>query len=714
MGCSAIFNTGSVIPKRFCAIVAFVMLLSHVALVVGSALSHSPVNGEVAHLCAGASHVLFGRYDLFRVNPPLVRTVAALPIVFASPTFDWEYYDVNPLERREFLVEQDFVRANAKRLPGLIAAARCACIPFTLLGGIVCYSWAGRLYGDAAGLTALFLWCFSPWILGHASLMTPDAHAAAIGLAAGYSFWQWLRTPRWLAALVAGLLLGLAELCKLTLLIFYPSWLLLWLLYRLRDWGTMEWRDWMRECCMGTVIVLVSLYVINSGYLFEGSFKRLSDFRFQTRALTGASTLSEVPAGNGNRFRGTWVGWIPVPLPDNYVQGIDTQRLDFERVSASYLRGEWADHGWWYYYVYALLIKTPVGMLLLVLLAFGMTVGDIWRTLAVHTWPRGLGQPLSSSRVPMAAWRPQSHSWCDEMALMAPGLAILILVSSQTGFSAHSRYVLPALPFLFVWTSKAARVFGRRNVEAVAQKSHVHERLSSGFRGARGTWTFVSWRGGARMLREDWVGRCRRPVLGALVVVALVWSVCSTFAVYPHSISYFNELAAMPVPADAWYAAPTIGDKPKVDSWAMLASWASAGPRNGPRHLLDSNIDWGQDLFYLESWYDSHPEARPIRVAYVGTYPLDQSRVKSAGVPRVGPDEVSSGSDRKADGSLSGPLPGWYALSVNSIYSRGQEYRYFLRFSPVATAGYSIYIYHITIDEANEVRRELGLSQLPK
>jgi hypothetical protein len=28
-------------------------------------------------------------------------------------------------------------------------------------------------------------------------------------------------------------------------------------------------------------------------------------------------------------------------------------------------------------------------------------------------------------------------------------------------------------------------------------------------------------------------------------------------------------------------------------------------------------------------------------------------------------------------------------------------------------AGYSIYIYHISLDEANRVRRELGLPELP-
>lgn len=57
-------------------------------------------------------------------------------------------------------------------------------------------------------------------------------------------------------------------------------------------------------------------------------------------------------------------------------------------------------------------------------------------------------------------------------------------------------------------------------------------------------------------------------------------------------------------------------------------------------------------------------------------------------------------------------LPGWYAVSVNEVFWRSRQYRYFLRFEPVAMAGYSIYIYHITVDDANRVRREVGLPEV--
>ncbi|MDR1958293.1 MAG: hypothetical protein LBQ54_04515 [Planctomycetaceae bacterium] len=58
--------------------------------------------------------------------------------------------------------------------------------------------------------------------------------------------------------------------------------------------------------------------------------------------------------------------------------------------------------------------------------------------------------------------------------------------------------------------------------------------------------------------------------------------------------------------------------------------------------------------------------------------------------------------------------PDWYVLSVNSLYGREKQYRYFLNFAPVDTAGYPICIYHTTLEEANRVRREMGLPEIEK
>ena len=98
-----------------------------------------------------------------------------------------------------------------------------------------------------------------------------------------------------------------------------------------------------------------------------------------------------------------------------------------------------------------------------------------------------------------------------------------------------------------------------------------------------------------------------------------------------------------------------------------------------------------------------------MRVAYSGIYQLEATKIESAGPPPFGPDGINLRSDSKAK---YGPQPGWYALSVNEIYRQSGKYRYFLEFQPVAMAGYSICIYHVTLDDAKRVRRGLGLPEL--
>ena len=92
-------------------------------------------------------------------------------------------------------VGQDFIKANGPQSLRYFTIARMACIPFSLLGGFICFRFARDIYGIEAGFVALILWCFCPYILGHAPLITPDAPASAMGIAAYYSFWRWLIRP---------------------------------------------------------------------------------------------------------------------------------------------------------------------------------------------------------------------------------------------------------------------------------------------------------------------------------------------------------------------------------------------------------------------------------------------------------------------------------------------------------------------------------------
>jgi hypothetical protein len=594
----------------------------------------SPVVNEPGHLSAGIVHIRFGQFDLFRVNPPLFRLTPALTAHAASPEFAWHRYEQGSSQRLEGNVGWDFMQMNASRASWIVTVARWGCIPFALIGAWMCLHWSTVVYGSKAGMMAFVLWCFSPYFLGHLILVAPDGPAAAMSTAAVFCFWRWLKRPGWLEVIITGLVLGLAELCKFTLLILYPVLPALWILYRLPEWraGTIVRNGWLRQGGMLIMMVLFSIYIINCGYLFERTLRPLEEFRFQTTLFTGRASLDEVPLEGANRFSGTWLGKLPVPFPASMVEGIDTQRRDFEKGLPSYLRGQWADHGWWCYYLYALGVKMPLGTWCLAFLALGVTV-----------FARGYNAP-----------------WRDEIVVLLPGVAILVFVSSQTGFSVHSRYVIPALPFFFVWTSKVGRVFdGRRD----------REKGRSGKDRVNGVFSPV-WP----------MSRSRRAV-ATMCVVAITWTVGSSLWACPHSLSYFNELVG--------------------------------GPKGGGEHLLDSNIDWGQDLLYLRKWLDGHPDVRLNGLAYRASYPASLAGIPGMPSPPPGArnDHVRSYSVGRE--SRLGPQPGWYALSVNCLYDRDEEYRYFIDyFEPVASAGYSIYVYHITLDEANRVRQECGLSDL--
>ena len=466
-----------------------------------SAARHSPGVDEPAHLVAGISHWRFGHWDLYDANPPLVRMVAALPVVVARPTVDWTRTPPAPAARPEFGIGRRFMELNGERSFLFLSMARWACIPFTLLGACVCWRWARELYGPAAGVLAATLWCASPNIIAHAPAITPDAGAAAMGIVAAYAFWHWLRSPTWGRALAAGAVLGLAELTKTTWVILFPLWPVLWLVWWWPGWSAVSRCAWRRQATQLSALLILALYVLNCGYGFEGSFKQLGDYRFGSQALGGYEDRTG-PRGEGrSRFVGTFLERVPVPLPENYVLGVDCVEWELERGRISYLRGQWRVGGWWYYYLYALAIKVPLGTWVLALLA-----------LSVSLCLRGY-----------------SASWRDELLLLAPIVVILTLVSSQTGYNHHLRYVLPIFLSAFIWMSKVARALPLENRKLA--------------------------------------------IVGGL---ALVWSVGSSVLVYPHSLSYFNELAG--------------------------------GPTCGHAHLggagADSNIDWGQDLLYLKRWLE--------------------------------------------------------------------------------------------------------------
>lgn len=417
--------TDSAWHKRVTVRIAIVLPCIHVGLLGWGASRHSFTWTDVGLLPAGIINWRTGRFDVYRVSPPLVRMVGTLPVLLASPELPKASSTGRHTYRAEWAIGREMIRENGEHSLWLLTLARWTCIPFSLLGGYVCFRWTKELHGDLAGLVAMAIWCFSPNILAHGQLISGDVAAAALGVAAAYVFWRWLTDSKWKGAVGAGLLLGLAELTKTTWVVLFPLWPTVWLLWRWSEHRRPLWPGWGREMLQMAAILLLGVYLLNLGYGFERSFTKLGNYRFLSRTLAGEDAQREA---GGNRFGDTLLSEVPVPLPKNYVQGMDLQKWDFERLRWSYLRGQWRARGWWYYYLNGLAIKIPLGTQILAILAV-----------------------IASIR-----WRAFLATWRDEMFLLLPAIVVLSLVSSQLGLNKRLRYLLPAFPFLIIWVSKVA------------------------------------------------------------------------------------------------------------------------------------------------------------------------------------------------------------------------------------------------------------------
>ena len=115
----------------------------------------------------------------------------------------------------------------------------------------------------------------------------------------------------------------------LTCVVLFVTWPLIWLIWTCANRGYSKTSAGRKSLWQLTGMLVVSLIVLNLGYGFEGTCTKLGDYTFASRALAGRDALADGGLG-GNLFSESCLRDVPIPLPNNYVRGIDLQKVDFE------------------------------------------------------------------------------------------------------------------------------------------------------------------------------------------------------------------------------------------------------------------------------------------------------------------------------------------------------------------------------------------------
>lgn len=390
-------------PERNRKVLA-IGLLCVFAFQGAAALREMSSTGDETHYLGMGRYLLrTHRWDLVDtlLHPPLSYYLQSAMLCFEPIDFRaFDIPDINARGRALMAASPDDRLLHLARWPILLLA---------VLLGVLVLVWAWQAFGPATGLSALFLYAFSPAILSSAALITPDLCLTFFSTLTFYFLWRYLRRPTLSMVLLSGTALGLTLLSKYTGILVVLAAALIAAAHATcnRLLGRPAGRIRLRHLA---ILFLVVILVVDAGYFFTGTFRFLDGVTFK-------SHLFQRVAGTGI------LHWIPSPLPQAYVVGVDMQYTVLENGFRYYMLGKVQARGFLLYYVVAFFSKTPVPLLLLIAIA-----------LIFH---RKFGNELLLTIV-----------------LLVPIVAFFSYFS-LTKISRGIRYILPIYPLLFIWVSHA-------------------------------------------------------------------------------------------------------------------------------------------------------------------------------------------------------------------------------------------------------------------
>lgn len=557
---------------KFWGVIALLLAI-HAGLALDAARRLSVTHDEYWHLPVGLLIYRTGRFDFDNINPPLARLWSALPLALSGSAAGDQQgaHDA-------FGYGDAFLRAHPEDYDRQFLLGRVMTVLLSVVTGIWLAAWSRELFGTRGGILTAALWAFCPNALANAGLVTPDAALTCAFIVTLHASWKFARQPTWRWGAWLGFCLGASQLVKFTALLLLPLVVV--------AWGSIRWLrksdtvilpvHFAKGTALWVMVLTISLFTLNAGYLFRGTGDAIASQSFVSRSLSWFNTAPG------------WVRRLPVPIPRDFLVGLDHQRQIMEGEHPVYLDGEWRTTGFPLYYFYALAYKTSHNVQLLLV-------------LALFAW-------LIPGR--SSAPYPEALVWLSSIGL-------LLGVASTSGMQLGLRYILPVLPLLYLLAGQLPNWF--------TGKSGLFVRLLQG--------------------------------IAILAVVSLPLSV----RIHPEFLAYFNEL--------------------------------SGGVIEGRQHLLDSNLDWGQDLRALRDHLRTE-KIDKIGLAYFGMVP---------------PREYGIAYDLPPGHQ---PQPGRYAISANFVQGRPHtirdpegkirsagldEFGYFRFFKPKVRIGASIDIYEISL-----------------
>lgn len=546
----------------------FTVLLIMGCLMAFSVSKDSLTTDEGLYLPTGYYYLTEQKANIGYEHPPLVRDIAAIPLLFLSLRPASSLIDPQSLQNLENAVwtfGNRFIYEQSETADKILWYGRISMVLLTLVLGYFLFASTKNLFGTTAAALALLLYAFSPFFLAHGRYVTTDVASAFGCLATIYFFQRYLRKPNWTNTIVAGLVLGFSLLVKFPLLTLIPFLIFMNVLW---FWGqshkkiSARWKFSMARFGLLFSIAIGVIYFVYAFHIWNyPKAEHIADIE-RTFQLTRGHAQSRL----------SWISNLAQydvlrPLL-HYVYGLSWQ---FSRTGAfGYFMGEGSFTSWISYYPFGYFAKNPIGLHLLVLLALYFAFERLRQNINGELTCRERFKKIIGENF----WVIISLTW------IAYYLFILIFVNKgNTG----SRYLMPILPFIFILVGKS-----------------VGEKLSTAI--------------AASSIKSKTV---------LIVSCVLLFQIVSVLRLHPSYLTYFNELVGGPEKGPEYLVDTDVDwgqDKRRLAIWAKEKNITQLQIANGIVYAGADGLNQQEFSFsssdfqyYLGEMYKPYLAGTPVK-----------------------------------------------------------------------------------------------------
>ncbi len=324
------------------------------ASLIYEAILDTPTYDEPANMAAAFSYVYKNDYRLYPDNPPFVKLLAGLTLLPIKNNIHFpgnlESY-VSSSKFDLYAFGRDFLYKSGNKAEEIIFLMRIPNILFTIFLGILLYFFAKDLYGKNAGLLALFFYSLDPNIRGHGHILSFDIPLAFFVLLAFYLTFKLFKNPnkKLFYAFLISFSLSLAVLTKFTAL-FFIIFFVVFIFLKKRNYA------FLIPSVVLTPFIVIWLFAFLTNYNAKTfDYDKLPIIQSAHQELKDSKMWKLINA---------------LPVPYFYKAGIQTMYVHNIISQPAYLLGEvHAKNDWFFYFPASFLLKTPVPILIFIVLA---------------------------------------------------------------------------------------------------------------------------------------------------------------------------------------------------------------------------------------------------------------------------------------------------------------------------------------------------------